>query len=285
MRLSLWKNRFYFKEDNAITFVKYIIAILYSLMILIPVYYVVIASFKTNAEIFLNPMALPESWSLEKFFVAEAQVKLIKAIGMSFVITIGAEALNLALGFMVAYAIARIPTRLATWVETIFSVGFLIPTFATLVPVYLLSTQVGLYHNPLSLIFFLSASRLPITTILLASHLRSIPKEMEESAEIDGANKLQMLLMIFLPLSSSGVITVFIINFLSFWNEFLFALILLSSDNRTVQVAVPLLRAEKNTDYALLAAGVTLSIIPVLIVFLIFQERIMSGMTAGAVKG
>jgi multiple sugar transport system permease protein len=212
---------------------------------------------------------------------------MVKAVGVSFEIIVGAEIINLGLAFLAAYAIARIPTRLSRVVETIFSSGFLIPVFAMLVPTYLLAVKVGLLYNPLALIFFLSASRLPLTVITLAARLREIPREIEESAEIDGASRLQIILRIIFPMATSGVIIVLIINFLSFWNEYLFAWILLSGNPnvRTVQMLVPLLRSVNTIDYGLVAAAVAMSLVPVLAVFLFFQERIVSGSTSGAVKG
>jgi multiple sugar transport system permease protein len=277
----------YFNRDRIFTFGVYCLAIIYSLIVIIPVYYVLISSFKSNSEIYAKPLKLPETWTLEKFQVVQERVNMVKAVGVSFMIIIGAEAINLVLAFLAAYAIARIPTRLSRLSEMIFSAGFLIPIFAILVPTYLLAVKAGLLNNPLSLIFFLSSSRLPLTVVTLAARLREIPKEIEESAEIDGASRLQIIFLIVFPIAISGVITVLIINFISFWNEYLFAWILLSGNPavRTVQMTVPLLRGEKNIDYGLVAAAVTMSLVPIAAVFIFFQERIVSGSTSGAVKG
>jgi ABC-type glycerol-3-phosphate transport system permease component len=121
--------------------------------------------------------------------------------------------------------------------------------------------------------------------ILLAGFMRKIPHELEESAVMDGAGVLQIIFYIFLPLSLPGIITVLVLNFINMWNEYLFALILMDSDNRTVQLATALLRAsQRSVDYGLIAAGVVIGMIPVIIVFIIFQDRIMNGMLAGAIK-
>jgi multiple sugar transport system permease protein len=102
---------------------------------------------------------------------------------------------------------------------------------------------------------------------------------------IDGASVLQIIYYIFLPLSVPGIITVLVLNFINIWNEYLFALILMDSDNRTVQLATALLRAnQRSVDFGLIAAGVVMSMIPVFIVFILFQEKIMNGMLAGAIK-
>jgi len=288
--MALLSSRFskkYINRDKAFTFGTYLFAIVYALIVITPVFYVLVSSFKNNTEIYNRPLNLPLTWTLEKFQTVQDRLNMVKAVGVSFEIIVGAEVINLSLAFLAAYAIARIPTRLSRVVETIFSSGFLIPVFAMLVPTYLLAVKVGLLYNPLALIFFLSASRLPLTVITLAARLREIPREIEESAEIDGASRLQIILRIIFPMATSGVIIVLIINFLSFWNEYLFAWILLSGNPnvRTVQMLVPLLRSVNTIDYGLVAAAVAMSLVPVLAVFLFFQERIVSGSTSGAVKG
>jgi multiple sugar transport system permease protein len=121
--------------------------------------------------------------------------------------------------------------------------------------------------------------------VVLASYLRTVPREIEESAEIDGASRFQIIRHLLFPLARPGVVTVVIINFITFWNEFLFALILLSQKNRTMQVALSILKGERLVDYGMLAAGVLISIVPVYVMFLIFQEQIVEGLYVGAVKG
>ena len=117
------------------------------------------------------------------------------------------------------------------------------------------------------------------------SQLRDIPRELEESAVIDGGNVLQIIFYIFVPISMPGILTVLVLNFINIWNEYLFALILMDSDNRTVQLALALLRAnQRSIDYGLIAAGVIISMIPIYITFIFFQDKIMGGMLAGALK-
>ena len=140
-----------------------------------------------------------------------------------------AEILTLVLAFPAAYAIARIQTRLGAMVEALFALGFLIPAMAILMPVFLTAIRLGLLYNPLMLIIFYPATLLSLTILLLASQLRGIPKELEESAIIDGASHLQLIWYVFLPMARPAVITCLLLNFLSVWNEYLFALILLNT--------------------------------------------------------
>jgi multiple sugar transport system permease protein len=263
----------------------YFFSIIYALVIIIPLYFVVISAFKNNAEILKTPLAFPAVLDFRKFIQAQANVNLLHAILISTVVTIGAELVTFLLAFPAAYAVARIHTRLSAVVEAIFAIGFLIPGLAILMPIYLMTARAGLLYHPIALIIIYPAFNLPLAMILLAGFMRRLPRELEESAVMDGANVLQIIFYIFLPLSTPGIITVLVLNFINIWNEYLFALILMDSDNRTVQLATALLRAnQRSVDYGLIAAGVLMSMIPVFLVFIFFQEKIMNGMLAGAIK-
>jgi len=267
------------------TVLNYVLAVGYSLLIIIPIYYLLLSSFKSNLEIFTSPMKFPISWKLDNFFEAQKKVDLLGAIFFSAKIVLSAETVCLALSFFAAYAIARFKIKESHWVEMFFGAGFLVPAFAVLVPVFLLAVRLNLLYSPVYLVFFYAAFRLPLSVILLTSYLRVIPLELEECAYIDGASQWQVLRHIIFPLSRSGVITVLVLNFLAFWNEYLFALILLDPNTRTIQLALPLLKSERISNYGLLSAGIILSLIPVYIVFIIFQGRIVNGMLEGGVKG
>ncbi len=279
------KNRIELRQSRSILWANYGAAFVYALLILIPVYYIFISAFKTNQQIFTAPLLPPQVWNFSKFIEAQTRVDLLKAMRISLVLSAGSVLLTLAVGFLAAYAIARIPNRMAGVVEIFFSIGFLIPAFAILVPVFLLAARTQLLYNPIFLALFYSAARLSLTVILLASTIREIPREMEEAAVCDGANIAQILLHVIFPLSRTGIATVVILNFIEIWNEYLFALILLNQETRTLQLVIPLLRAERVTDFSIIAAGLIFAVLPVLVIFILFQERIMSGLYSGGVKG
>ena len=263
----------------------YFFAILYALLILIPLYFVVISAFKNNDQIITTPLAFPPALVFKKFVQAQSNVNLLRAMMISAVVTTGTELLTLALAFPAAYAIARIQTRLSAVVEAIFSLGFLIPGLAILMPIYLMTAKAGLLYHPIALVILYPAFNLPLSMILLTSFMRKLPRELEESAVIDGGNVLQIIFYIFVPICMPGVLTVLVLNFINIWNEYLFALILMDSNNRTIQLALALLRAnQRSIDYGLIAAGVVISMIPVYVTFIFFQDKIMSGMLAGAIK-
>jgi len=263
----------------------YFFSILYAFLIITPLYFVVISAFKDNSQIITTPLALPSALDFNKFLQAQANVNLLRAMLISVAVAIGAEILTLVLVFPAAYAIARIHTRLAALTEAIFSLGFLIPSLAILMPIYLMTAKAGLLYHPIALVILYPAFSLPLSLILLTSFMRKLPRELEESAVMDGGNVLQIILYIFFPICMPGILTVLVLNFINIWNEYLFALILMDSNNRTVQLALALLRAnQRSVDYGLIAAGVLISMIPVFIIFIFFQDRIMSGMLTGAIK-
>jgi multiple sugar transport system permease protein len=263
----------------------YFFSLLYACLIIVPLYFVIVSAFKDNTQIVLKPLALPTALNFSKFFQAQVNVNVLRAGAISILITSGAEALTIILGFPAAYAVARIKTRLSPIVESIFSLGFLIPGLAILMPIYTMTAKAGLLYHPIALVILYPAFNLPLTMILLSGFMRKLPRELEESAVIDGGNILQIIFYLFLPICVPGIVTVLVLNFINIWNEYLFALILMDSNNRTIQLALALLRAnQRSIDYGLIAAGILISMIPVYIVFIFFQEKIMQGMLAGAVK-
>lgn len=263
----------------------YVLSGIYALIVLIPLYYILISAFKTNLTIFTQPLTPPRTFDFFNFVRAREIAALDRAMLISIGVTIGAEVFTLLLAFPAAYAIARIRTRLSSVFEYIFSLGFLIPALAMLVPVYLMVVRLGLLYNPLALVVFYPATKLSVSVILLASYLRTIPTELEESAQLDGASRIQLMVYVFFPLARPGVITVLILNFIDFWNEFLFALILLNQRNRTLQIALTIVKTDRSMDYGLISAGIVIVVIPVCIVFILFQEQIVKGIYAGALKG
>jgi multiple sugar transport system permease protein len=263
----------------------YLLVVIYAAALLVPLYFVVVSSFKTNATIFLEPLSPPTTLSLAKYGEAQSKVELGSALLNSMIVTVAAEIVTLLLALPAGYAIARHRGRLGKVVETIFGLGFLIPTFAVLVPTFLLAAFTGLLYDRIFLILFYPATVLPLSVILLAQFMRTIPRELEESAMIDGATRLQILRHVFIPLVIPGIASVAILNFLAFWNEYIFALILTNDASRTVQVAVPALRDSRLIDYALLSAGIVIALVPVYVVYTILQRRMQEAMLVGAIKG
>lgn len=259
---------------------------LYAVVLVIPLYYLLVSAFKTNTAIFNEPFALPTSLSFQQFIDAWNDVQLGSGLSNSALVTVSAEILTLALAIPASFALARSKGKLAVYVERFFALGFLVPSFAALVPTVLLAVQLNLFQTRTIVIILLPATALPLSVILLTQFMRTVPPELEESAMMDGANLWTILTRVYAPLIVPGIVTVAILNFLSFWNEYLYSLILIGPDPsiRTVQVALPNLISQTNTQYGILLAGALITMVPVYVVYIILQRRVEDAMLQGAVK-
>lgn len=270
-----------------LSFLSQSLAWVYAALLIVPIYFLVVSAFKDNTGIFSNPAAFPSSLDPRNFVDAWNFTDMGPATFTSVYITVGAELITLALAIPAAYGLARSEGRIAVAVERVFAAGFLIPTFAALVPTVLLAIALKLFYSPLFLILFFPATQLPLSVLLLTQFMRSIPKELEESAMMDGATRWSILWRVYAPLIGPGIVTVALLNFLTFWNEYLFSLAILGTDSarRTVQVAVPTLIGAQQTNFGVLAAASLLSLIPVFLVYVFLQRRMEDALVAGALKG
>lgn len=260
---------------------------LYAAALALPLYYLVISSMKTTVEINKQPFtpSLTPEWS--NFSTAFDQADLGRAMINSLYITAGAEILTLLVTLPAAYAIARTGGRIGRVLETTFGLGFLVPGFAALVPSVMLAITLGLFQTREFLILLLGASAVPLAVLLMTQAMRSVPRELEESATIDGASQFRVFVHIYLPLTIPTVSVVAILNFLSFWNEYFFALVIGGTrvEVRTAQVALPTLSAATNAQFGVLAAGVIITLVPVYVVYLLMARRMEDAVLAGALKG
>lgn len=260
---------------------------LYAAALVAPLFFVVVSAGKNNLEIFTRPFYLPiNDFQWSNFSEAWTRTQMGLALLNSVLVVTASLAVNLLLALPAAYSIARWRGRGGRISEAIFALGLLIPGFAALVPTVLMSIAVGMYQNRGFLVAVFAATSLPLAVILLAQFMRSVPDELEESAMLDGANRLRILWHVYLPVIVPGMATISILNFLGFWNEYLFSLVLLGGDPqlRTVQVALPTLASRTETHYGILMAGTLISIIPVLIVYVALQKQIEKALVDGAVK-
>ncbi|MEU8697726.1 carbohydrate ABC transporter permease [Streptomyces sp. NPDC048680] len=264
----------------------HVLAWLYAALLVVPLYYLLVSAFKTNDQIFGSPFSLPTSFSLHNFGEAFSSADLGPAIVNSVLVTVLALALTLALAIPAAFAIARTEGRLGAFVERVFSLGFLVPTFAALFPTFLLAAATGLFHTRTFMVLFLPATAMPLSVVILVQFMRTIPHEMEEAARLDGASTFAVLRHIYTPMCMPGIATILLLNFLTFWNEYLYSLVIIGPDpdQRTVQVALPTLKSLTGTDYGILTAGTVLTLVPVWVVYTVLQKRMQQALVNGAVK-
>ena len=185
-----------------------------------------------------------------------------------------------------SYPLARFKFKLAQPIYGLIVACMSIPVHITLIPVFKMSKATGLYDSIWALIGPYIAFAVPISVFILTSFMQEIPREIEESAEIDGCGKIQMFFSMILPLAKPGLATLAIYNGVNMWNEFSFAYTLTqSSPNRTLPLAIWEFRGQYSMNTPMIMAVLTLTLLPMIIMFIIFQDKLVKGMTAGAVKG
>ncbi|MEU6347028.1 carbohydrate ABC transporter permease [Streptomyces sp. NPDC046977] len=259
---------------------------LYALLLAAPLYYLAVSALKTNIEIFNRPFALPGHWLWHNFRTAWQTADLGQALLNSLLISAVAIVLTLSLALPASFALARMDNRLSRLVTGTFSVGFLIPPFAALIPTVILAIKIHLFYTREFQMLFLPASALPLSVLLLTQFMKTVPPALVESAALDGAGNWRLLVNVFTPIAMPGVVSVAILQLLTFWNEYLFSLTITGTapDVRTAQVALPTLISD-STDFGVLTAGTVLTLLPVYVAYSLANRRMQEALTAGAVKG
>ncbi|MBD2845560.1 carbohydrate ABC transporter permease [Paenibacillus sp. IB182496] len=243
-------------------------------------------SFKNNREIFRSPFALPERLSFENYIRAWESANMHAYFWNSILVSTASVILTLAIASMVSYVIARFTFRGNFWLWGMFVIGLAIPMQSLLLPTFLKMNSLGLRDHLLSLIIVSGVFALPKSVFVLAGFMRTIPAVLEEAAIVDGCSYWRMFYKIILPLSMPGIATLAILDFIGAWNEYVYASVLISSDHlRTLPIGLANFRGEFSSEYGLICAGITITMIPVVLVYVFFQEQIVKGLVSGSVKG
>ncbi|QFU02767.1 Trehalose transport system permease protein SugB [Halomonas sp. THAF5a] len=252
-----------------------------------PFYYAVITSLKPSSELFQVDYWL-SSVDFSNYAQIFAQKSFVQAIGNSILVAVSVVAIALLLGITASYALGRVRFRGRTTVMlTILGVS-MFPQVAVLSGLFEVIRSLNLYNNPGGLILSYTIFTLPFTVWVLTTFMRQLPLELEEAAIMDGATPWVTITRVFLPLMWPAMATTGLLAFIAAWNEFLFALTFTLTDSqRTVPVAIALISGGSQHELPwgpIMAASVTVTV-PLVILVMIFQRRIVSGLTAGAVKG
>ncbi|NEW09457.1 carbohydrate ABC transporter permease [Paenibacillus sp. SYP-B3998] len=259
---------------------------LYALVTLYPLIWLFISAFKSNEEFYSRPFLLPTIWKWDNLVRAWKVSGMGLSLWNSTVVTVAALVLTLVIGALAAFVLSRFEFRLKSFFMGLFLLGMLIPVHSTLVPLFILMKKIGILNTYGALIFPYTAFELPLAIFVIAAYLVTIPKEIEEAALIDGTGYWGIFFKMMLPLSMPALSTVAILGFLRFWNDFAFALVFISKPAlKTVPLSLSAFATGYMTDYELTMAALAIAVLPTIVVFLLFQEQIMKGMTAGAVKG
>jgi len=263
---------------------KYLVAGAWALLALFPFLWIFLNSFKSNEEIYASPFRLPESFSFKNFQEAWLTAKIGTYFFNSILVAFGSVLVLALIAAMVSYYVSRIsPNKL---LYTFFTLGIMIPYHAMLIPTFIMLRNVDLLNSRFGLALVYCAVNLALSVFILVGFMKGIPIDIEEAAVIDGATVYRTFFEIILPIAKPGIATILTLSFLNAWNEFLFAQVLISNPVfKTLTQGILSLRGQYATDYGLMSAGLVITIIPVVIIYIFFQEQVVKGMTAGAVKG
>lgn len=269
-------------------FALYALLIFWALLTIIPLVWVFVNSFKPSNDILLNSLSLPEHWTWDNYIVMATypDMNLIVAFKNSMIIC-GGVVLGVLIGAgLAAFALGRFDNPFNKYVNALLAGCMLVPAFSTLIPNFVLISASPLRGTQWAVILPLIASNMSFSTLLLTGYVRSLPRELDEAAIIDGASVMQVFTKIVCPLSKPMMATVATMTFIWTYNELLLSLVYLPTrDLQPVSVILSLVSNMYGTDYGAMMAAICLTIVPVLILYVLGQEQVVKGLTAGSVKG
>ncbi|UKS24009.1 carbohydrate ABC transporter permease [Paenibacillus sp. HWE-109] len=267
----------------------WIILLIWSVAVLYPLIWTLLDALKNNQQFFLNaPWALPKFPLLwENFSYVWSKYNFNTYFANSIIVTVGSTLLGMILAAMTAYILARYDFKGNKLIFTIYIASMMIPFALALIPLFFLLSDLHLTDSLIGLILVYAALNLPFGIFLLVGFYKSLPKEIEEAAIIDGTSHYGTFFRVMLPLSQPGLVTVMITNMLNNWNEYFLGVVINSDPTKyTLPIGLAVMQAEMQyrTEWGPLFAGLLITTVPTLIVYMIFQRQIASGITAGAVK-
>ena len=250
-----------------------------------PVLYIILGGLRTNSQITMDPSGFPTTWEWGNYASVIESSIFWQQFGNSAIAAISTTIGVVILGVMASFVLARYDFKLQPAMYSLFAAGLMFPMTVAITPLYILVKNLGLMNSLAGIILPQIAFALPTTIIILVPFLRAIPKELEEAAAIDGASRLGFFFRMVVPLSLPGVVTVGILAFVASWNSYMLPLFILNSETMyTLPLGVQTFASQYSVDTARVLAFTSLSMIPALIFFSLFERRIVGGLT-GAVKG
>jgi raffinose/stachyose/melibiose transport system permease protein len=259
---------------------------LWLIIVMVPLYWIVITSFKTQANYFLTNTFAPPSHPTFDNYKTVIDNDIFTYFFNSVIVTLGATLPAVLISFMAAYAIVRGSGNfILRWTNNLFLMGLAIPLQAVIIPVYLIIIKLKLYDSLLGLILPSLAFAIPLSVLVLRNFIRDVPKELFESMHIDGATEWGILWRLAFPLTRPALVTVTIYSGLQIWNGFLLPLVLTQSpEKRTIPLALVNLQGQFGVNTPAIAASVTLTTLPIVLLYAIGRRQLVSGLTAGVGK-
>jgi raffinose/stachyose/melibiose transport system permease protein len=261
-----------------------------TLTVIVPFVWMLLMSFRTTAEILSDPYGLPRALDFGNYIrlVTDPQISFFKYFANSIYVTAGALILTVILSTLGGYGFgrSRYDFKFRGWLFALLLFALMLPPQIMYLPQFTMMSRYGLLGSRWSLVLLYTATALPVSTYLMATYFSQLPIELEDAARIDGCSDFGMFWRVMLPLTRPAVATVVLINFLHFWNELLLAITMITDPGkRTIQAAMMMFVGEHGSNYAIAAASLVVSMLPILILYLFLSDKFIEGLTAGAVKG
>lgn len=263
----------------------YLILVAYAVIVIYPLVMMVMLSFKTKVEIFLNPLGLPSSFSLANYIQAWKAARFGLFFRNSTFVSVASVLGVLTVSSMAAFVLARREFRGRNAIQVLFICGLMLPMRLCIIPLFNLIKGIGFEDTHLALIITYTASNMAFSIFLLTNFFKSIPFEIEEAALLDGCNDFRVYYRISLPMIRPALATTAIFTFVSIWNDLFYPLIFIrTSALRTLPLGIAMFVGEYNTEWSLLFAGITMAVLPTIVFYLIMSRQFIEGLSAGAIK-
>lgn len=274
------------KPVSPVTVIIYVVLVLLAVIYLAPLLWMLCVSVKDNAAVMAEPFALPRVFHFENYAQAWTMGKLGIALLNSALVCGVTLVISLFFGSMAAFAIARMKWKLSEFMHTFFLVGMMVPVHCILIPLFVRFAKMGLTNSRFGLMLPYITFALPMTIFLLTGFFRSMPGELFESAAIDGCGIYGCFFKIALPLCRTGFFVSGLMSFVGNWNELLLAMVFISDPmKKTLPVTLTYFVGPYATNYVQMFAAIIIAIAPTIIVYCLFSNQIVEGLTQGAVKG
>ncbi|MEQ8437908.1 MAG: carbohydrate ABC transporter permease [Ilumatobacter fluminis] len=263
----------------------YLVAFVTMAVIVIPLVFSVLGGFRSSQQLSADPVGLPNPWIWENYEMLLRSGDFWRQVWNSTLIALLTTLVVIPAASMAAFVLARYQFRGRELVYGLFTIGLLFPVAVAILPLFIVLRQVGLLSNPLGVALPQAAFALPISIVIMRPFFRAIPQSLQDAARIDGCGPLRFYWHVMLPLSRPVLSTIAVITIVGSWNAFLLPLLVLIDPNQhTLPIGVNNVSAQFSTDYSVVLAYTTLSMIPALLFYALAERQIIGGLTSGAVK-
>ncbi|MDT8716721.1 carbohydrate ABC transporter permease [Clostridium sp. 19966] len=272
-------------KNKIVKLLMYAVLIIFGVLNIYPLIWMLFTSFRTNREISRSTFALPTELHFENYVHAWKTANIGEYFINSVIVAVISIIITIFIGAMAAYVLAKFKFKSSGFIYALFIFGMIIPVHALLVPLFIQMRSLGLLNTRWALIMPYIAFGFPITVFILVSFMKAFPDDIEEAAVIDGCGIPRLFLQIILPMTRPAIATVTVLNFLTNWNEFSFALVLISNEKlKTLPIGLVNFVGGYSSDYSQMMAAMVIAVVPTIILYIFLQEYIIKGMTQGAVK-